>query len=135
MVNVEHLKIIQGVINRMAQVSFILKGWSVTLVVGILGFATSTSDVSLSLSALLPAFVFWGLDAYYLRKERLFRELYARVISSRGEEISEFSMDTSICSRSVPSWQRTLFNKTIIGIHGAVIIIAIIISILISCRG
>lgn len=133
--NVEHLKIIQGVINRMAQVSFILKGWNVTLVVVILGFAANNADVRLSLFALLPAFVFWGLDAYYLRQEKLFRELYKRVISSGGEEIQEFSMDTSVCCDSVHSWHRTLFNPTIIAIHGIVIIIIIIVSIIISCGG
>ena len=31
----KHLEIIQGVINRMASNSFSLKGWAVTLVVGI----------------------------------------------------------------------------------------------------
>ena len=132
---VEHLKIIQGVINRMAQVSFILKGWNVTLVVVILGFATRASDVSLSLFALLPAIAFWALDAYYLRQEKLFRELYARVISSGGKEIPEFSMDKGVCNDSVPSWKRTLFNRTIIAIHGFVIIIIIIISIIMYYRG
>ena len=130
--NVEHLNIIQGVINRMAQVSFILKGWSVTLVVAILGFAGKSSDVSLSLLALVPAVAFWGLDAYYLRQEKLFRGLYKRVINSGGKEIAEFSMDTSVCIDSVPSWRRTLFNGTIIAIHGSVVILIIIISIIIS---
>lgn len=115
--------------------SFILKGWSVTLVVVILGFAAGTSDVSLSLFALIPAFTFWGLDAYYLRQEKLFRELYLRVISSGEKEIPEFSMDTSVCKGSVPSWKRMLFNPTIIPVHGIVIIIPIIIFIIISCRG
>ena len=132
---VEHLKIIQGVINRMAQASFIAKGWSVTLVAVILGFAASTSEVGLSLFALLAAFVFWGLDAYYLRRERLFRELYRRVTNPRGEEIPEFSMDISVCNGSVLSWQRTLFSRTIIAIHGIVVIMAIVVAIVISCRG
>jgi hypothetical protein len=134
-VNAEHLKIIQGVINRMAQVSFVLKGWNVTLVVAILGFAAKSADVSLSLFALLPAVAFWGLDAYYLRQEKLFRELYARVIGSKGEEIPKFSMDTSICNASVPTWWRMLFNPTIIALHGSVIVIIIIISTVICYRG
>lgn len=129
---VEHLKIIQGVVNRMAQVSFILKGWSVTLVVAIIGFAASTSEVSLSLLALIPAFVFWGMDAYYLRQEKLFRELYLRVISSGPEDITDFSMDTKVCTSSVPGWERMLFNPTIITVHGIVIIVTIIIFIIMS---
>lgn len=36
-----HLEMIQNVISRMASNSFLLKGWTVTLVVGLLAFATS----------------------------------------------------------------------------------------------
>ena len=34
----KHLEMVQGVINRMASNSFMLKGWAVTLVAGIFAF-------------------------------------------------------------------------------------------------
>jgi hypothetical protein len=76
---VEHLKMIQGVINRMTQVSFLLKGWAVTLVVTLLAVAINTQNSWLGFIALVPTVVFGCLDAYYLRQERLFRDLYDKV--------------------------------------------------------
>lgn len=111
---VEHLKLIQGVINRMAQISFILKGWIVTIAVGGLGFAVSTTNSWLGLLTLFPILVFWGLDAYYLRQERLFRCLYRKVcLNSDGAKIPLFSMDTGICENDVGSWVKTLWRPTV----------------------
>ena len=111
---VEHLKLIQGVINRMAQVSFILKGWTVTIAVGGLGFAVGTSNSWLGLLTLFPTLVFWGLDAYYLRQERLFRCLYKKVcLDSDGAKIPFFLMDTAICENDVGSWFKTLWRPTV----------------------
>ena len=39
----KHLELVQGVINRMAGNSFMLKGWAVTLVAGI--FALAGKDI------------------------------------------------------------------------------------------
>ncbi len=71
-----HLAMIQGVINRHAQNSFLLKGWSVLLVFALLAVAASSSEGWILPVAFLPAAAFWGLDGYFLRQERLFRYLY-----------------------------------------------------------
>ena len=42
----QHLQMIQDVITRMANNSFMLKGWAVTLIAGI--FALASKDTSLS---------------------------------------------------------------------------------------
>ncbi|MGB2815470.1 MAG: hypothetical protein WBC75_10370, partial [Dehalococcoidales bacterium] len=95
MVNIEHLRMIQGVINRMAQVSFILKGWTVTIVIAMFGFAANTSTPWLGLLTLFPSLLFGGLDAYYLKQERLFRCLYEKVrLDPDGKIIPPFSMKT-----------------------------------------
>ncbi len=126
---IEHLKLIQGVINRMAQVSFILKGWAVTLVIAILGFATSSSDAWIALLAIFPSLVFWGLDTYYLRQERLFRELYSKILNPNGQLIPAFSMDTTVCNEDIISWRRTFISRTIISLHGIIMILIITVSI------
>ena len=41
---IRHLEMIQGVINRMASNSFMLKGWAVTLVAGIFALAAKDTD-------------------------------------------------------------------------------------------
>ena len=82
---VEHLQLIQGVITRMASNSFALKGWAVTLAAGILALASKDSDKMYFLVAYIPCFMFWALDSYYLRQERLYRALYDKVRKNSGE--------------------------------------------------
>jgi len=132
-VNVEHLRLIQGVINRMAQVSFILKGWSVTIVVAMFSVAANTSTPWLGLLTLIPSLLFGGLDAYYLRQERLFRCLYEKVrLDPDGKVIPPYSMVTSPCESDVGSWWRTLYRPTIGWFYGIMILLAVIITALLS---
>ena len=109
----KHLELVQGIINRMAGNSFALKGWAVTLVAGIFVLANKDTDKMYFLIAYVPILVFWGLDAYYLLQERLFRSLYNKVRNTEEEKI-DFSMDTSL-----PEFQtynnkywRCFFSKT-----------------------
>ncbi len=80
----EELKILQGVINRMAQNSLECKKWTLALVVGALSLkieAISNFYVLCVLGVLLACF--YLLDAYYLTQERLFREQYQWLIENR----------------------------------------------------
>lgn len=94
--NINHLQMVQEVIKRMASNSFSLKGWAVSLVAGIFALSSKESDKMYFLVAYIPCIIFWGLDAYYLRQERLFRALYD-MVRLKHQPASNFSMDTSIC--------------------------------------
>ena len=74
---INHLNMIQDVINRMASNSFALKGWSVMLIAGIFVLSGKDNDKLYFLVSYIPVIVFWGLDSYYLLQERLYRALYA----------------------------------------------------------
>ncbi len=127
---VEHLKMIQGTISRMTQLSFLLKGWSLTLVVALLAVAANSQNSWFGFIALVPPVVFWGLDAYYLRQERLFRSLYDRVrLGSTESGIPAFSMDTSLCERAKDSWRNTMCSRTICWFYVAEVVAVIIVSI------
>ncbi|MCQ2848015.1 hypothetical protein JT050_00335 [Helicobacter pylori] len=81
---VEELKILQGVINRMAQNSLECKKWTLALVVGVLSLkieAISNFYGLCVLGVLLACF--YLLDAYYLMQEKLFREQYQWLIENR----------------------------------------------------
>jgi len=86
----KEIDLIQGVITRMANNSFLLKGWMITIIVGVLALTKDTlvtNDVSyLSIILLLPLLVFWYLDAFFLHKEKCYRELYNWVIENRLKE-------------------------------------------------
>jgi hypothetical protein len=93
----EHLEMIQAVISRMGSNSFAIKTWTVGLVAALLTFAAEKDGTgSRVLVALVPVAIFWYLDAFYLRQERLFRRLYDAV--RLGEESARqggpFNMST-----------------------------------------
>ena len=91
-----HLVMIQGVITRMASNSFALKVLAVTLTAGVLAFtgATKDPDPIIVLAGLLPVVMFWGMDAQYLRLERLYRRLFDAARAERIEPAAgQFSMD------------------------------------------
>jgi hypothetical protein len=56
----KHLDLLQGVINRMAGNSFLLRGWSVTLVSALLTLGANHAQPLVVAIALLPVFTFWG---------------------------------------------------------------------------
>lgn len=91
---IKHLEMIQGVISRMANNSFMLKGWAVTLVAGIFVLAGKDTDKLYFLVAYIPVIVFWALDAYYLWQERLYRGLYEKV-RLEDESTIDFSLKAS----------------------------------------
>lgn len=91
-----YLEMILEVISRMANNSFALKGWTVTLVAGI--FALSGDAIGTNFWFLfIPIIIFWGLDAFYLSKERSYRALYKHVTGLNSNQI-DFNMDTTAFS-------------------------------------
>ncbi|MBH0250692.1 hypothetical protein [Helicobacter pylori] len=81
---IEELKILQGIINRMAQNSLECKKWTLALVVGVLSLKIEAISNSYGLCILgVLLLCFWFLDAYYLKQEKLFRKQYQWLIENR----------------------------------------------------
>ena len=116
----KHLEMLQGVINRMANNSFLLKGWSVVLISALFALAAKDSQIYFIYLAYFPAIAFWHLDGYFLWQERLYRKLYDKVRLQDESEI-DFSMDTRPVMSEVESWSQVSFSKTLRIFHGAVI--------------
>ena len=117
---IKHLEMIQGVINRMGNNSFLLKGWSVILISALFALAAKDLNICFILVAYFPALAFWFLDGYFLWQEKLFRELYEKV-RKMNETDTDFSMDTSDLLDRVESWSRVAFSRTLCLFHAAVI--------------
>ncbi len=83
----KEIDLIQGVITRMANNSFLLKGWIVSLIAVLLALTkdtiVATQLLYFCVILLIPVFVFWYLDAFFLHKERCYIKLYEWVISNR----------------------------------------------------
>ncbi len=81
---IEELKILQGVINRMAQNSLECKKRTLALAVGVLSLKIEAISHLYGLCVLgVLLACFYLLDAYYLMLERLFREQYEWLITNR----------------------------------------------------
>lgn len=115
---IKHLEFIQGVVDRLGRNSFLLKGWSMTvLVAGALLMMRLRPDQSLFASTLLiPVFGFWLLDAYFLRQERLFRAEYDRV---RQQDATDFAMNP-MQHKDKPKHSRSaaFFSETLVVFYG-----------------
>jgi hypothetical protein len=114
-----HLVIIQGVINRLSQNSFLLKGWSVVLIAALFALAAKDSNTMFVYLAYFPLFSFWFLDGYFLWQERLYRQLYDKVRIMDESKI-DFSMNTSGLEDLKGGWILATFSKTLIAFHGVV---------------
>ena len=114
---IAHLQMIQAVITRLAGYSFMVKGWTVTLVTALFALAAADANGFFVYVAYLPAVMFWALDAYFLRQERLFRKLYDHVREAKDGTV-DFSMNThrfNVGTTWSVAWSRTLclFHGTI----------------------
>lgn len=97
----KHMDYVQSAISRMASNSFHIKGWNVTIIAAIVALSFKESDWRIYACALALNFVFWFLDAYYLRQEKLFREFYNQISKIDDDEAVDFSMDTSKFKKEV----------------------------------
>lgn len=130
---IEHLKMIEEIIKRMASNSFYLKGWSVSLLSAILVFAKLEADICFIFVALLPTIAFWYLDSFYLQIERKYRILYKKVqddYNNEKDDVILFDMNTS--KIKVDNVIRIMFSKSILPIYLTIIGIIILLFIIIG---
>jgi hypothetical protein len=124
----KHLEFTQGVINRLAGNSFSLKTWAVTIVSAIVLLATKEGFPSVVLVALLPIMLFWFLDAYFLRQERIYREIY-RIAAARSEPELSFSLDPRDYTVEVKGYIATMSSITLRWFYGGLIVTVIVIAV------
>lgn len=98
----KHMDYIQSTITRMASNSFYIKGWNIAVIAAIVALSLKESDWRIYACALFLTIMFWLLDSYYLKQEKLFRELYKKVSQVSEDNEIDFSMDTSPYKDNVP---------------------------------
>lgn len=130
---------IQGVIGRLGSNGFVVKGSATTLTVAFLGVAVNNDKWQLAFVGLLPALSFWGLDAYMLRSERLFRVLYERVRRNQVAPLLMNATDPDVVEtwtqkeREMGSWPRTLWRPALLVFYGALALSCVAVSVILRC--
>lgn len=121
----KHMDYVEGVITRLANNSFLMKGWALTLSSALIGFAVTQRNAGLALAALLPSTAFWVLDTYYLRLERAFRAMYADIAA---KTLRDFRIEPKPYVEKQPwkiclSISLAIFYPTVMALAGAVAIV------------
>ena len=109
----KHLEFIQAVISRMANNSFILKGWTATIVIALFTLEHFDSNCKFLVIANYPILVFWLLDAYFLSQERSYRALYDVVRNLSPEKI-DFSMNIDKYYHGRNTWLGSIWSGTLL---------------------
>jgi len=126
----KEIDLIQGVINRMAHNSFLLKGWTITIIVAVLALTKDTlvtNDVTyFSIILLIPLVVFWYLDAFFLHKERCYIKLYDWVIENRLKtEEFQYNLNYRRFEKKVDSILKIMRSDTLLTFYGITALILI----------
>lgn len=116
---IKHLEFIQGIINRMSQNSFLIKGWTITLISAVFALAAKDANKSYIGVAYFPCAIFFFLDSYFLYQERIFRKLYDKV---RRMNTFDFSLTPPRDYYNIFDWCKCLLSPTILFFYSAIII-------------
>ena len=99
---IEHLKMIQGVVNRIAGNSTQTKTWAASLVTAAFVFSGAADDPDwlVGAGACISVMAFWAMDARYVHLERCYRNLYSDAVA---ESVPLFDLDHRPYVRSTDS--------------------------------
>jgi hypothetical protein len=114
----KEIELIQDIIKRMAHNSFLIKGWTITLVVASLLLKGPRYQAWV---AFIPLLMFWFLDAYFVWQERMYRELYSWVVSNRLKTTEHlFDLDAKRLEKNVQSKYRIMLSITFGWFYGVI---------------
>lgn len=130
----KHLEMIQNVISRMGGNLFILKGWTITLIMALLSISVKSFDMVYAFLAFAIISIFWILDGYFLSMERCYRELYDDVRLKNEKDI-DFSMDYSQFMKQKNTWKKSMFSKTLLIFYGILFLAIIVVFIMVNSNG
>jgi len=119
---------IQNIITRMSGNLFILKGWTITLIVALFTVAAKNEEGIYILFSFFSIAIFWLLDGYFLSMERCYRDLYNSV-SRKKENNIDFSMNFTKYMKGKNTWIRSMFSKTLFIFYGTLTIVIIAVTI------
>lgn len=123
---IKHLEFIQTIILRMANNSFLIKGWTITIMAAMFALAAKDANKLFLILAYFPTIMFWMLDSYYLSQERHFRYIYNEVRVKNESDI-DFSINSEAIKWSINLWAKATISSTIITFYGTIIILLLII--------
>jgi hypothetical protein len=118
-------EIIQAIIKRESSESFLIKGWTVSLIVATLILQGQKMHIMISF---IPLISFWFLDAHFLQTIRRYKVLYRWVIENRMKT-DEYTFDININDRfgkAVSSRPVLMLSEKLVWFYGSLLVLTII---------
>lgn len=135
----KEIDLVQNCITRMAQNSFMVKGWLITLLTVVLALLPEKFNLNiLCVVGFISIICFWYLDGFFLKLEKLYRWKYEWIITNRpknnnylydldpyNEKMWQSENNTAI--KKEPSIMRVMFTKTLIPMYTSLLVIVMFI--------
>ena len=121
----KHLEFIQNVITRMNSNSFLIKGWTITLIAALFALAAKDANIKYVLVSYIAIPAFWILDGYFISQEIQYRSLYKEVALKDKSEI-DFNMDANKYKKKC-AIINGIFSSTLVPFYGISIIATFIV--------
>ncbi len=134
-IKIEHLKLAQGVVTRMAGNSAQMKTWAVSLATATLIFSGISDDPSwwIAVGGWVAVIVFWRMDANYLHLEKCYVQLYNAIVED--EPITAFDLDYKPYVKSVDSIWKIVRSWSVILFYGPLLLVMSLLWIVTACGG
>ncbi|AHY14035.1 MULTISPECIES: hypothetical protein [Citrobacter] len=119
------LGFLQSIISRMASNSFYIKGWDLTIFIGVIALKKDVTHYGNAIfwALIVTSISFFLLDAYYLQQERIFRKVY-NILSEKkfdDEGVNFFRVNPTqykeLESFETLKYTDSLFSRTILSFH------------------
>lgn len=121
----KHLDYIHNTINRMSNNSFLIKGWTISIVSVIFIFSDDEMNGNFLLISAVAVIIFWYLNGFFLQQERKFRALFNEIRKLSENDIN-FSMSTEEYKSGKYHLVSGIFGKTIWPFYLAILIMIIL---------
>lgn len=144
----KEIDLIQACITRVANNSFLLKGWAITLTAVVVALAKEDlSPIFLGLTILIPLISFWYLDAFFLYTEKLYRKMYEWVLTQRFNNNDEKMYDLNPLrfekklfhkdkggndTEKLQTQLSVMFSKTLFLFYGILVVLTVVIVLFLS---
>ncbi len=133
---VEHLRLAQDVITRMAGNSAQMKTWAVSLVTAAFVFSGLSDDPHwlIGLGGCIPVLAFWSMDAKYLHLERCYIKLYEKIVA--GTSVKPFDLDYRPYVSTAGSVWDVAWSWSVCRFYGSLFVIMLaLLGLLVSVEG
>ena len=129
---VKHLEFIESVIERLARNSLSCKTWALTLFSALSAVLLNASKNSCDkynrgiffVAVVIMLIIFWGLDAWYLKMERMYRSLYDTVCTEDAPK-KPYDMSIACFKEGRNRMIKTMFSLSVWPVYCPLIIFSL----------